>query len=99
MPASRDVEATAEPTVWNDHQKHNYVVAGIHVTNAQEIAMSGMTKPCRCLRTREIKDRDMSEFGFQLFHETYDANHGEEHFISFETPDRKLVYGFLKLRF
>jgi len=101
MPASREEEATAEPTVWDDHKKHNYVVAGIHVTNAQEIAMQGMSpdKPCRCLRTREIKDRDFEEMGAHFFVERYYANRGEEYFLSFETKDRKYVYGFLKLRF
>ena len=76
-----------EPTVWDDHKKHNYVVAGIHVTNAQEIAMQGMSaeKPCRCLRTREIKDQDQKELGAELFVERYYANRGEEYFLSFET--------------
>jgi len=99
MPASRDEDAISTPTVWEDQQKHNYVVAGIHVTNAQEIAMQGMTEPCKCLRTREIKDRDMTEMGSKMFITRYHANHGEEYFLSFETPDRKFVYGFLKLRF
>ena len=30
MPASRDPDATADATVGDDTQKHNYVVAGAH---------------------------------------------------------------------
>ena len=34
-----------------------------------------------------------------MFEHRYYANRGEEYFLSFETPCRKFVYGFLKLRF
>lgn len=63
--------------------------------------MQGMSpnKPCRCLRTREIKDQNFKTMGAQFFCEKYYANRGEEYFLSFETPDRRYVYGFLKLRF
>ena len=43
VPASRDANATCSPTL-DDRQKHNYVVAGIHVTNAQEIATKMLTR-------------------------------------------------------
>jgi elongator complex protein 3 len=35
----------------------------------------------------------------ELKHRTYRASQGIEHFISFETPDEKTIYGFLRLRF
>ncbi len=43
VPASRDANATCSPTL-HDNQKHNYVVAGIHVTNAHEIATKMLTR-------------------------------------------------------
>ncbi len=43
VPASRDANATCSPTL-DDRQKHNYVVACIHVTNAQEIATKMLTR-------------------------------------------------------
>jgi len=98
MPASRDPDATADATVGDDTQKHNYVVAGICVTNAQEIAMARLTKPCVDLRSREIKDVKTDPTKAVLCVHHYYANKGEEYFISMETPDHKHVYGFLKLR-
>ena len=80
----------------------NYVVGGIDVTNAQQIVFARMKeqgKQCVCLRTREIRDTNHNPNDAKLFVTTYYANRGEEIFISFETPCRSKVFGFLKLRF
>merc|ERR1712196_630816 len=33
-----------------------------------------------------------------LIRRTYAASHGEEHFLSFETPDEATIFGFVRLR-
>ena len=90
MPASRDPDAVATPSIGDDSQKHNYVVAGICVTNAQEIATARVTRPLVDLRTREIRsDIKTNTNEAQLHVHRYWANKGEEYFISMETPDRR----------
>jgi histone acetyltransferase (RNA polymerase elongator complex component) len=79
--------------------KANYVVAGVNVTNAQQIVHDRMKVKSMCLRTREINANytDVSQAAYYEYR--YYANRGEEWFLSFETKDRRYVYGFLKLRF
>jgi elongator complex protein 3 len=93
----RDVPASRQ------HEKGvNYVVGGVNVTNAQQIVFENMkreNKKCVCLRTREIRDGNHDPRDAQLFVHQYFANRGEEFFLSFETPCRSKVFGFLKLRF
>ena len=79
--------------------KANYVVAGVNVTNAQQIVHDRMKKKSMCLRTREINANYTDVSQAKYFEHRYFANRGEEWFLSFETQDRRFVYGFLKLRF
>ena len=58
-----------------------------------------MPTKCVCLRSREIRAEGADAAKARLFRHRYYANKGEEWFLSFETPDRSGVYGFLKLRF
>ena len=58
-----------------------------------------MPTKCVCLRSREIRAEGADAAKARLFRHHYYANKGEEWFLSFETPDRSGVYGFLKLRF
>lgn len=89
----RDVPAAKQKN------RPNYVVGGIDVTNAQQIVEARMTKKCVCLRTREIRNNARDPSLAKMFETQYHANRGREYFLSFETPDREFVYGFLKLRF
>jgi hypothetical protein len=59
-----------------------------------------MENKCLCLRSREVKEAlapDATQA--RLFRHRYYASDGEEWFLSFESTDRRWVYGFLKLRF
>eukprot|EP01052_Picozoa_sp_SAG31_P020645 SAG31_NODE_1563_length_7869_cov_6.990734_5_plen_122_part_00 len=89
----RDIPASRDPN------KPNYVVAGIHITNAQQIVEARMPTKCVCLRSREIRAEGADAARARLYTHRYYANNGEEWFLSFETRDRTGVYGFLKLRF
>jgi histone acetyltransferase (RNA polymerase elongator complex component) len=90
----RDIPASRSP------DKPSYVVGGIDVTNAQQIVERRMENKCLCLRSREVKEAlapDATQA--RLFRHRYYASDGEEWFLSFESVDRRWVYGFLKLRF
>ena len=89
----RDIPASRSP------DKPSYVVGGIDVTNAQQHVERRMEHKCVCLRSREVKEAlapDAAEA--RLFRHSYRASGGEELFLSFESADRRWVYGFLKLR-
>ena len=55
---------------------------------------------CKCIRCREVKDRvsDIELKTAFLKIETYNASGGLEYFISYNSPDNKLLYGFVRLR-
>jgi len=75
-------------------------VGGIDVTNAQQIVERRMENRCLCLRSREVKEALAPDAKHaRLFRHRYYASDGEEWFLSFESADRRWVYGFLKLRF
>ncbi len=51
---------------------------------------------CSCIRCREVKGIDVDTSTLELVDLTYNSNSSEEHFLSFVTPDDRLV-GFLRL--
>jgi len=53
---------------------------------------------CRCIRCREIMAADGKAAAAEPVHRVYDSSGGVEHFLSFETPDRDTIIGFLRLR-
>jgi ELP3 family radical SAM enzyme/protein acetyltransferase len=79
----------------------HYVYAGNNVPNLRqllEIEMSKRGIDCKCIRCREVKNKITDVDNAKLFIRTYNASNGTEYFISFETPDRKIIYGFCRLR-
>ena len=78
------------------------IIAGNKITNLrqylqQELKRQG--KSCQCLRCREVR-ADNQEIGKAiLVKREYPASDGQEIFLSFESPDKKIVYAFLRLRF
>lgn len=51
-----------------------------------------------CIRAREIKTQEFDMNNMFLVIREYDASDGKEFFISFESRDNKLLYGFIRLR-
>lgn len=79
----------------------NYVYAGNDVPNLRQLLEIEMTKrgiECKCIRCREVKNKITDIDSAQIFIREYNASNGNEYFISFETPDRKIIYGFCRLR-
>lgn len=55
-------------------------------------------KTCDCIRSREIRNRKPDRENAVLVVRKYFANNGTEYFISFESPDKRIIYGFCRLR-
>lgn len=76
-----------------------HVIAGNRNTSLrQDIALELQRRGthCECIRCREIRGQAVQSTELALRDETYPAAYAEEHFISFNTIDDKLV-GYLRL--
>ncbi len=80
------------------------IVAGNKITNLRQIIDQELkTKKiyCKCIRCREAGHQDTLKTKKQktkLFIQKYKASNGLEYFLSFESPDRKILFAFLRLR-
>lgn len=77
------------------------IEAGNNITNLRQLLQSEMRKrklECQCLRCRESRTITDKANKAKLFIRKYPASDGTEYFLSFESPDKKTVYGFLRLR-
>lgn len=54
---------------------------------------------CNCIRCREVKSREVDFDDMKLIVRDYDASDGKEIFLSFESGDNSILFGFLRLRF
>lgn len=55
-------------------------------------------KSCKCIRCREIRGRKINLDDIQLFVRQYNDVDADEYFISFESKDESIIYGFCRLR-
>jgi len=53
---------------------------------------------CECIRCREARDQKFSIKDLKLNIIKYEASAGEEYFISYESKNGKILYGFCRLR-
>ncbi|HTM68145.1 MAG TPA: tRNA uridine(34) 5-carboxymethylaminomethyl modification radical SAM/GNAT enzyme Elp3 [Candidatus Binatia bacterium] len=82
------------------------IVAGNAVTNLRQDVQAEMKKRglrCACLRCREIgraaqSDATLAKAKPVFFDDAYEANGGEERFLSFEDARRNAVFAFCRLR-
>ena len=75
------------------------VVEGNRRTSLRQDVQDEMKRrgtKCQCVRCREVKGKSVSTEALQLDDLVYQAGAGEEHFISYVTPDDKLA-GFVRL--
>ncbi len=88
------------------------IIAGNKITNLRQEIKFIMDKKglvCHCIRCREAGHQNkfpISNFQFpnkskisnpKLFIRTYSVSSGTEYFISFESPDQKILYAFCRL--
>uniref|UniRef100_A0A7S2SYY0 tRNA carboxymethyluridine synthase n=1 Tax=Chloropicon primus TaxID=1764295 RepID=A0A7S2SYY0_9CHLO len=78
-----------------------YILGGVDVPNLREDVASIMRKqgnPCKCIRCREVHDNKKAIKQAELVVRKYRGSGADEYFISFETPDRSKICGFVRLR-
>jgi elongator complex protein 3 len=71
------------------------IVAGNRVTNLRQELQSQGVK-CRCIRCREARELRITNYELRIAE--YTASGGKEFFISVESMDKKILYGFCRLR-
>ena len=77
------------------------IEAGNKLTNLRELLQKEMQKQglrCRCIRCREVRQKTTDLKKAKLFIDEYKAAGGRELFISYETPERDAIFGFVRLR-
>ncbi|MBI5071440.1 tRNA uridine(34) 5-carboxymethylaminomethyl modification radical SAM/GNAT enzyme Elp3 [Candidatus Falkowbacteria bacterium] len=78
------------------------IAAGNKVSNLREVITAEMTRrglQCKCIRCREVgHQKKIRNAVPKLFTKKYAASGGMEYFISFESPDKKILYAFVRLR-
>lgn len=72
----------------------NDVLSGCKVPNMRQSIQS--LANCRCIRCREVKDRTIGDMFLKIRY--YYSSGGFEYFLSYESNDEKIIYGFLRLR-
>ncbi len=80
----------------------SYVVAGVKSANQRNEFHAIMKREgweCACMRCREAgRHPDAKAEEGQLFIRYYEAQEGDEYFISWESKDNKVLFGFCRLR-
>lgn len=73
------------------------IMAGNLITNLrQKIQEQGVV--CQCIRCREVRGEKFSENDLRLVKRIYPAGQGNEHFLSFESQNKKKLFAFVRLR-
>jgi elongator complex protein 3 len=81
------------------------IISGPKIGNLRQLILDEMKRQgikCKCIRCREIGlrdiEREFSEEEIKLFRREYFSSDGKEIFLSFESKDNSLLFGFLRLR-
>jgi len=72
------------------------IIAGNKLSNLRQIIKDKAGNICRCIRCREPREKIAKKL--KLFRQDYPASNGKEIFLSYEDPQRKNIYAFLRLR-
>ena len=71
------------------------IVAGNRITNLRQVMKDWGVK-CRCIRCREARELRIKNYELRII--KYRASGGVEYFLSYESKDEKILYGFCRLR-
>jgi len=74
----------------------NIIAGNKNVNLHQQIINSGVKSSC--IRSREVKNNTKNIHLAELFIRQYNGVYSTEYFISYESPDQEILYGFLRLR-
>lgn len=73
------------------------ILAGNKITNLRQVLEQQGVK-CNCIRCREASDDKFFKKDINLVTREYSAADGREFFLSYESKDKKILYGFCRLR-
>jgi ELP3 family radical SAM enzyme/protein acetyltransferase len=76
------------------------IISSSDSSNMRQELQSIMTKEgksCMCIRCREVKNRSW-DGSYVIVVRQYNASNGTEYFVSCESKDNKILYGFVRLR-
>lgn len=79
----------------------SYVSGGNDSANLRQTLETELVKrglKCQCIRCREVKSKKTDLAAAELHVYRYRASGGDEYFLAFESPDKTILYGFLRLR-
>jgi ELP3 family radical SAM enzyme/protein acetyltransferase len=77
-----------------------YIICSSNEPNTGQVILDDMKKNghyCMCIRCREVKEKDWSG-DYKIVIRYYRASDGDEYFISAESEDKMVLYGFTRLR-
>lgn len=80
-----------------DIPNSNIIGGNKNVNLRQKILARGDVN-CQCIRCREVKTKKENIQDAQLFIRQYNGVNSTEYFISFESPNQQILYGFTRLR-
>jgi len=73
------------------------IIAGNMITNLRQV-IKDRGIACGCIRCREAREKELRIKNLELRIIKYKASGGEEYFLSYESKDGKILYGFCRLR-
>lgn len=74
------------------------IIGGNENVNLRQTLLSRKDINCQCIRCREVKGRTQDIDKAELFIREYNGVNSREFFISYESHDQQILYGFLRLR-
>ena len=74
------------------------ILGGNENVNLRQKLLNREDIKCDCIRCREVKNKKTNIEDAELFIREYNGVDSTEYFISYESPDQKILYGFLRLR-
>ncbi|MDI6855832.1 MAG: tRNA uridine(34) 5-carboxymethylaminomethyl modification radical SAM/GNAT enzyme Elp3 [Candidatus Thermoplasmatota archaeon] len=78
------------------------IIAGVKSSNLRQLVKERMTQlglQCKCIRCREIGDKELKAEDIKLLREDYNASNGKEIFLSFEESNGSALVAYARLRF
>ncbi len=72
------------------------IIAGNKITNLRQI-MQDNGVICKCIRCREPRDKSIDFKNIKFEKEVYETTTGTEYFLSYNSSDNKVLYGFCRL--
>ncbi len=78
-----------------------YILGGVDAPNMRQTLgehLAARRMACACIRCREVGGDSSAAASAVLVRRDYAASGGREIFLSYETPDEKTIFGFVRLR-